>query len=79
MGSSVKYYESDESNPSDSNRRRVYFGRGQKFRVEWKSKLPLRDVTSCEAEVWLSLDGGRTFIAWISPWMGPKCAITMPR
>ena len=44
---------------------------GQKFRVEWKSKLPLRDVTSCEAEVWLSLDGGRTFTAWISPWMDP--------
>ena len=44
---------------------------GQKFRVEWKSKLPLREVTSCEAEVWLSLDGGRTFTAWISPWMDP--------
>jgi len=28
-------------------------------------------VTSCEAEVWLSLDGGRTFTAWISPWMDP--------
>jgi hypothetical protein len=44
---------------------------GQKFRVEWKSQLPLRDVTGCEAEVWLSLDGGRTFTAWISPWMDP--------
>jgi hypothetical protein len=44
---------------------------GQKFRVEWKSNLPLRDVTSCEAEVWLSLDGGKTFTAWISPWMDP--------
>jgi len=44
---------------------------GQTFRVEWKSQLPLKDVTSCEAEVWLSLDGGRTFTAWISPWMDP--------
>ena len=44
---------------------------GQKFRVEWTSVLPLKDVTSCEAEVWLSLDGGRTFTAWISPWMDP--------
>lgn len=42
---------------------------GQTVRVQWKSRLPLRDVTGCEAEVWLSLDGGRTFTAWISPWM----------
>jgi hypothetical protein len=44
---------------------------GQTIRVQWKSRLPLRDVTGCEAEVWLSLDGGRTFTAWISPWMDP--------
>jgi hypothetical protein len=44
---------------------------GQQFRVEWTSVLPLKDVTLCEAEVWLSLDGGRTFTAWISPWMNP--------
>jgi len=44
---------------------------GQKVRVEWKSKLPLRDVTGCEAEVWLSLDGGSTFTMWISPIITP--------
>ena len=44
---------------------------GQTFRVQRKSVLPLKDVTSCEAEVWLSLDGGSTFTAWISPWIDP--------
>ena len=45
---------------------------GQKVRVEWKSKLPLRDVTGCEAEVWLSLDGGRTFTTCITPILDPQ-------
>ena len=34
---------------------------GQKIRVEWKSVLPNIDLGACEMEVWLSLDGGRTF------------------
>ena len=45
---------------------------GQKIRVEWKSVLPHIDLGACEMEIWLSLDGGRTFTAWISPWMDPK-------
>ena len=45
---------------------------GQKIRVEWKSVLPHIDLGACEMEVWLSLDGGRTFTTWISPWMDPK-------
>ena len=45
---------------------------GQKLRVEWKSTLPNIDLTGCEKEVWLSLDGGRTFTVWISPWLDPK-------
>jgi hypothetical protein len=48
---------------------------GQIVRVEWRSQLPkidLRYLRSCESEVWLSLDGGRTFTAWISPWMDAK-------
>jgi len=45
---------------------------GQVVRVSWKSRLPNVDLGACEAEVWLSLDGGRTFSAWISPWMDPK-------
>src|SRR5919106_5076791 len=44
---------------------------GQKVKVEWKSVLPNIDLGACEMEVWLSLDGGRTFTAWISPWMDP--------
>ena len=42
---------------------------GETVRVEWKSRLPNIDLRTCETEVWLSLDGGRTFTAWISPWM----------
>jgi hypothetical protein len=45
---------------------------GQVVRVEWKSTLPNIDLGACEMEVWLSLDGGRTFPMWISPWMDPK-------
>ena len=40
---------------------------GQKIRVEWRSTLPNVDLGACEIEVWLSLDGGRTFTTWISP------------
>jgi hypothetical protein len=45
---------------------------GQKVRVEWRSILPPINLGACEMEVWLSLDGGRTFTSWISPWMDPK-------
>ena len=45
---------------------------GETVRVEWKSRLPNIDMVACEAEVWLSLDGGRTLTAWISLWMDPR-------
>jgi len=45
---------------------------GQHIRVEWKSALPNINLGACEMEVWLSVDGGRTFTMWISPWLGPK-------
>lgn len=45
---------------------------GQKVRVEWKSVLPPINLGGCEAEVWLSLDGGRTFPMVITPIMDPK-------
>ena len=45
---------------------------GQIVRVEWKSILPNIYLGACETEVFLSLDGGRTFTMWISPWMNPK-------
>ena len=46
---------------------------GQHIRVEWKSVLPnLKGLAGCEMEVWLSVDGGRTFLMCISPWLNPK-------
>ena len=45
---------------------------GQQIRVEWRSVLPGIDLGACEMEVWLSVDGGRTFTMWISPWLDPK-------
>ena len=42
---------------------------GETIKVEWISRLPNIDLRMCEAEVWLSLDGGRRFTARISPWM----------
>ena len=46
---------------------------GQQVRVEWKSMLPnVRYVAWCEMEVWLSLDGGRTFPMCITPILDPK-------
>ena len=42
---------------------------GQKIMVEWKHTLPKIPLTGCESEVWLSLDGGRTFMwtAFLAP------------
>ena len=39
---------------------------GQKIMVEWKHTLPNIPLPGCESEVWLSLDGGRTFPMWIT-------------
>lgn len=38
---------------------------GQVVRVEWKAVFPVVDLTWCETEIRLSLDGGRTF-TWIT-------------
>jgi hypothetical protein len=46
---------------------------GQIVKVQWKSVLPtIRYMDTCEMEVFLSLDGGRTFNMIISPWLDPK-------
>ena len=46
---------------------------GQHIRVEWKSVLPdVNGLTGCEMEVWLSVDGGRTFLMPVSPWLNPR-------
>lgn len=49
---------------------------GQTVRVEWKTTFPKlpnpTDFDWCETELWLSLDGGKTFTMCISPEMDPK-------
>jgi hypothetical protein len=45
---------------------------GQSVRVEWSATLPQTDAGMCEAELFLSLDGGRTFTFCITPQMDPK-------
>ena len=45
---------------------------GQTVRVEWRAVLPPINLGACEMEVFLSLDGGRTFNTVISPWLDPK-------
>jgi hypothetical protein len=45
---------------------------GQHIRVQWSATLPAINLAPCEMEVWLSVDGGRTFSTWISPWLNGK-------
>ena len=45
---------------------------GQRVRVEWTHTLPNINLAGCEEEVWLSLDGGSTFTACITPVLDPK-------
>ena len=46
---------------------------GQQVRIQWKDTLPnVRYVAWCEMEVWLSLDGGRSFTMCITPILAPK-------
>ena len=41
---------------------------GQRVRVEWTVAFPdMRNLHACEMELWLSLDGGRTFSTCITP------------
>ena len=41
---------------------------GQQVRIEWNPTFPdMRDLHACEMEIWLSLDGGRTFSTCITP------------
>ena len=45
---------------------------GQKVKVAWRVTLPHIDLTGCEMEVWLSLDGGQSFLSCITPILDPK-------
>lgn len=41
---------------------------GQQFRIAWTAAFPdMRNLHACEMEIWLSLDGGRTFSTCIAP------------
>ena len=39
---------------------------GQKIMIEWKHTLPNIPLGGCESELWLSLDGGRSFTLWLT-------------
>ena len=47
---------------------------GQKVKVEWEALFPKLNVplSWCEMEVFLSLDGGRTYTMQITPSMDPR-------
>ena len=44
---------------------------GQVVRVEWRSRLPNMDLSWCETELRLSLDGGTTF-TWMTGERDPR-------
>jgi hypothetical protein len=44
---------------------------GQVVRVEWRAAFPDMDLSLCETEIRLSLDGGRTF-TWITGERDPR-------
>ena len=45
---------------------------GQTFRVEWRASSLSIKCVECEMELWLSLDGGRTYVMQITPSMDPR-------
>jgi len=45
---------------------------GQRIRVEWESTLPNMDLSWCEVEIFLSLDGGKTNAVRITPELDPR-------
>ena len=45
---------------------------GEQVSVQWKTLLPHTDARGCEMELWLSLDGGRTFTTCITPQLNPQ-------
>ena len=45
---------------------------GQQVTIRWDSRLPDVDMTWCEAEIYLSLDGGRTNVMRITPQLDPR-------
>jgi hypothetical protein len=39
---------------------------GQQFRLEWTATFPRMHLNGSEMEIWLSLDGGRTFTTFVT-------------
>ena len=39
---------------------------GQQFKIEWAATFPKINLNGSEMEIWLSLDGGRTFTTWLA-------------
>ena len=39
---------------------------GQQFRIEWAATFPRMPLNGSEMEIYLSLDGGRTFTTWVT-------------
>jgi hypothetical protein len=44
---------------------------GQQVTVEWTATIPKTEAGGCEMEVWLSLDGGRSFTLCLTPHLDP--------
>jgi hypothetical protein len=53
---------------------------GQQFRIEWAPTFPKMNLDGSEMEIWLSLDGGRTFTTWVAftGWTNKYCDWTVP-
>ena len=45
---------------------------GQQVKIQWEASLPKTHAAGCEMEIFLSLDGGRTFPICIAPVIAPK-------
>jgi hypothetical protein len=45
---------------------------GQIVMIQWNDTLPNIILAGCEMEIWLSLDGGKTFPTYIVPFMDPR-------
>src|SRR5215471_12603274 len=47
---------------------------GQQVKVEWKASLPNVELSWCELELYLSVDGGASFPYRITPQLDPRAA-----
>ena len=45
---------------------------GQVVKIEWESTLPRVELTWCEQEIYLSLDGGKNNVARLTPQLDPQ-------